>query len=61
MASYNDIFYHALNGNQDELKSAVDTALVAKIRDKLVNKTLDVSSTILQDTEENGNNLDQEE
>ena len=48
MATYNDIFRTALGGDTDGLKSAVDNALVDKIRDKLINKTLDVSSSLLQ-------------
>ena len=52
MATYNDIFRTALGGDEEGLKSAVDNALVDKIRDKLINKTLEVSSSLLQNGEE---------
>ena len=52
MTTYNDIFRTALGGDQEGLKSAVDNALVDKIRDKLINRTLEVSSSLLQNGEE---------
>jgi hypothetical protein len=64
MATYNDIFRTALDGDGEGLKNAVDSALIDKIRDKLINKTLDVSSNLLQPSngeEEIINNVAQEE
>lgn len=64
MASYNDLYKAALSNDQSGMKTAVDHALADKIRDKLINKTLEVSSTLLQPntdaSKENGNNSENE-
>tara|TARA_Y100001973_G_C5188944_1_gene329653 strand:+ start:1781 stop:1975 length:195 start_codon:yes stop_codon:yes gene_type:complete len=57
MTTYNDIFRSALDGDGPSLKSAVDNALVDKIRDSLVNRTLDVSKNLLN-TQDDAEEID---